>query len=336
MKWIYHHGVRTPDRMTNLSKAFRSHLEQCTRIALPPIVSEDMSPDGTCKWSMEISPGNCIETVFIPERTRGTLCVSSQVGCMLDCSFCATGKQGFNGNLTAAEIIAQVYRAEVQLSGELKPSGRTITNVVFMGMGEPLLNLANVLAATRIIMDDAAFGLSKRRVTLSTAGVVPAIYELAGVSDVSLAVSLHAANDTLRNELVPLNRRYPLAQLVDACRTYQQSLGKRRNVTFEYTLIKGVNDQPLHLRQLLGLLQDFTAKINLIPYNAFPGNPYERPADSTIKAFQQGLADAGYRTLIRATRGDAINAACGQLVGQFRDRTRRRVRYIARQRQNPC
>lgn len=315
--------------MSNLSKAFRSLLAEKTELTLPEIVNEQVSPDGTYKWSLEITPKNQVETVFIPEKTRSTLCVSSQIGCTLDCSFCATGKQGFNGNLTAAQIVGQVYQAEKRLSGHLQPSGRAITNVVFMGMGEPLLNFDNVLAATKILTDDLAFGLSKRRVTISTAGVVPAIYKLADSSDVSLAVSLHAANDTLRSQLVPINRAYPIEELLAACRAYQQqALGKRRTITFEYTMLADVNDQPEHLQELLELLKKFPAKVNLIPFNWYPGSNYKKPAMNKVRAFQEGLIAKGIHTMVRTTRGDSIAAACGQLVGEFQDKTKRRERYI--------
>jgi 23S rRNA (adenine2503-C2)-methyltransferase len=275
---------------------------------------------------VRVANGNCVETVLIPERGRNTLCVSSQVGCMLNCSFCSTGKQGFNGNLSTADIIGQVVLA----NGELNARGESVTNVVMMGMGEPLLNFDNVTAATDLMMDDLAFGLSKRRVTISTAGVVPAIYELAKVSDVSLAISLHAPSDELRNELVPINRKYPIEALLAACRHYVQGLGDKRSLTMEYTLLKGVNDTLAHARELARLLRDVRCKINLIPFNPFPASGYERPDEASIRDFQTYLLNAGYPTMLRTTRGDDIDAACGQLVGRVEDRTRRQERYVAR------
>jgi 23S rRNA (adenine2503-C2)-methyltransferase len=275
---------------------------------------------------MRVSNGNCVETVLIPERGRNTLCVSSQVGCMLDCSFCSTGKQGFNGNLSAADIIGQLWLA----NRELAARGLAVTNVVLMGMGEPLLNFDNVLIATNLMMEDLAFGLSKRRVTVSTAGVVPGIRRLAEHTDVALAISLHAPNDALRDVLVPINRKYPIAMLLEACRDYLAGLGPHRSVTIEYTLLKGVNDTLDHARELAALLRDLRCKINLIPFNPFPASGYERPDMDGVRAFQTLLLNAGYATMLRTTRGDDIQAACGQLVGQVEDRTRRQARYIAR------
>ncbi len=329
MKWIYHHGERDFSRMTNLSKGLRDRLAVGAELALPEIITAARSRDGTRKWLLEVAPGKRVETVFIPSSNRGTLCLSSQVGCMLDCSFCATGKQGFDGNLSAAAIIGQAYVAELQLSAGMGPGTGAVTNVVFMGMGEPLLNFDNVLTATRLLLDDCSFGLSKRRVTISTAGVVPAIRSLAEVSDVSLAVSLHAAEDELRSQLVPLNRRYPLQELLEACRIYQAVLGDRRKITFEYTLIDGVNDGSRQCRKLIGLLDGMPGKVNLIPFNPFPGSPYRRPPADRIRKFHETLVAAGHDAMVRTTRGDDVNAACGQLVGHFQDRTRRRHKYIA-------
>ena len=276
---------------------------------------------------MRAAGGSAVEMVFIPESKRGTLCVSSQVGCALDCKFCATGKQGFNSNLTAAEIVGQV-RIAVQKLAEVYPErDRTVTNVVLMGMGEPLLNFDSVAAAVALMMDDMGYGISKRRVTISTAGVVPGIYRLAEVTDASLAISLHAPNDELRNELVPINRRYPIAELLSACRTYAGNLGEKRTVTIEYTLLDGVNDQPEHAAELAELLRDFPCKINLIPFNPFPGSGFRRPAAAAVKAFQQRLDNARLSVTIRTTRGDDIDAACGQLVGNVVDRSRRQARY---------
>jgi 23S rRNA (adenine2503-C2)-methyltransferase len=326
MKWAYHQGVVDFDAMTDLSKRQRVWLSEVARFELPEVVERRESRDGTVKWVIRVANGNCVETVLIPDRGRNTLCVSSQVGCMLDCSFCSTGKQGFNGNLSTAEIIGQVCLAD----RELRQRGEAVSNVVLMGMGEPLLNFDNAVAATDLMMDDLAFGISKRRVTVSTAGVVPAIYRLAGISDVSLAISLHAPTDALRDELVPLNRKYPLETLLAACRHYVEGLGERRSLTMEYTLLKGVNDSLEHAGALARLLRDVRCKINLIPFNPFPASGYERPDEPTVRAFQTRLMNAGYATMLRTTRGEDIDAACGQLVGQVQDRTRRQERYIAR------
>jgi len=326
MKWVYQAGVLDFDAMTDLSIRQRARLREIATLTLPEVVSRHVSRDGTTKWVMRVGNGNCVETVLIPERGRNTLCVSSQVGCMLDCSFCSTGKQGFNGNLDAADIIGQVWLA----NGELAGRGEQVTNVVLMGMGEPLLNFDNVLVATNLMMEDLAFGLSKRRVTVSTAGVVPGIYRLAEHTDVALAISLHAPNDALRDVLVPINRKYPIAQLLEACRHYLAGLGPHRSITIEYTLLKGVNDTLAHARELAELLRDLRCKINLIPFNPFPASGYERPDMAAVREFQTLLLNAGYATMLRTTRGDDINAACGQLVGQVQDRTRRQERYIAR------
>jgi 23S rRNA (adenine2503-C2)-methyltransferase len=326
MKWAYHQRELDFAGMTNLSKAFRGWLAEEAEYRLPEVVTCRESADGTVKWVVRVSNGNCVETVLIPDRGRNTLCVSSQVGCMLDCTFCATGKQGFNGNLSTGEIIGQVWLANDWLAER----GETVTNVVLMGMGEPLLNFDAVLAATELMMDDLAFGISKRRVTISTAGVVPAIYDLARVSDVSLAISLHAPTDELRDRLVPLNRKYPIAELLAACRHYVEGLGERRSLTMEYTLMKGVNDQLEHAKQLADLLRDVRCKINLIPFNPFPSSGFERPDPDAVRRFQTYLMNDGYATMLRTTRGEDIEAACGQLVGQVEDRTRRQARYLAR------
>ncbi len=272
--------------------------------------------------------GGLIETVLIPEAGRATLCVSSQVGCSLDCSFCSTGKQGFQKDLSAAEIIGQVWLAIRSYDAFQAGNGRIVSNVVMMGMGEPLLNFDNVVAAMDLMMDDLGYGLSKRRVTLSTSGVVPALDRLAAVSQVSLAVSLHAPNDALRSELVPINRRYPIAELLRSARAYIDAQSDtKRVVTIEYTLIKGINDQPAHARELAELLRGFPCKINLIPFNTFELSDYERPSGNTVSRFWQVLVDAGFIVTVRTTRGDDIDAACGQLVGQVVDRTRRSERY---------
>ena len=326
MKWVYHRGVRDFAAMTDLAKSLRAWLGETATLAVPDVRSRRDSADGTIKWAMGLPSGDAVETVLIPEPGRNTLCVSSQAGCALDCSFCATGKQGFNGNLTTAEIIGQVWLA----NEALKPEGRNVSNVVLMGMGEPLLNFDAVIRAVNLMMDDLAFGISKRRVTISTAGVVPAIYDLAEVSDVSLAVSLHAPDDALRDELVPINRKYPLSELLAACRHYVAGLGERRALTVEYTLIKGVNDSLAQARALARLLRGLRCKINLIPFNPFPASGFERPGAGTVRAFQTALLDAGYAAMLRTTRGDDIGAACGQLTGAVSDRTKRQSRYLAR------
>ncbi|MGD8416474.1 MAG: 23S rRNA (adenine(2503)-C(2))-methyltransferase RlmN [Pseudomonadales bacterium] len=326
MKWAYHHRQLDFEGMTNLSKRFRGWLGEHAQFRPPEVVARHDSVDGTVKWVVRVGNGSCVETVLIPDRGRNTLCVSSQVGCMLDCTFCSTGKQGFNGNLSTGEIVGQVWLANEMLAQK----GESVTNVVLMGMGEPLLNFEAVVAATELMMDDLAFGISKRRVTVSTAGVVPAIYDLAGVSDVSLAISLHAPNDALRDTLVPLNRKYPISDLLDACRHYLEGLGERRSLTMEYTLIRGVNDELAHAKELAVLLRDVRCKINLIPFNPFPASGFERPEPETVRRFQTYLMNEGYATMLRTTRGDDIAAACGQLVGQVQDRTRRQERYLAR------
>ncbi|MCY1403405.1 Dual-specificity RNA methyltransferase RlmN [compost metagenome] len=278
---------------------------------------------------VRVASGSCVETVYIPQGGRGTLCVSSQAGCALDCSFCSTGKQGFNSDLTAAEVIGQVWIANKSFGTVPAKIDRAITNVVMMGMGEPLLNFDNVVAAMNIMMDDLGYGISKRKVTLSTSGVAPMIDKLGEVIDVSLALSLHAPNDPLRNQLVPINKKYPLEVVLDACRRYISRLGEKRVLTIEYTLLKDVNDQPEHAAQMIELLKDFPCKINLIPFNPFPHSGYERPSNNAIRRFQDLLHKAGHNVTVRTTRGDDIDAACGQLVGQVMDRTRRSERYIA-------
>ena len=329
MKWIHHFGVDDFDAMTNVGKALREKLKACAEIRGPEVVSEDISSDGTRKWVVRVASGSCVETVYIPQGKRGTLCVSSQAGCALDCSFCSTGKQGFNSNLTAAEVIGQVWLANKSFGTVPAKIDRAITNVVMMGMGEPLLNFDNVIAAMKIMMEDLGYGISKRRVTLSTSGVVPMIDELAKHIDVSLALSLHAPNDELRNKLVPINKKYPLKMLLESCMGYMSTLGGKRVLTIEYTLLKDVNDQPEHAAQMIELLRDVPCKINLIPFNPFPHSGYERPSNNAIRRFQDLLHHGGFNVTTRTTRGDDIDAACGQLVGQVNDRTRRSERYIA-------
>jgi 23S rRNA (adenine2503-C2)-methyltransferase len=331
MKWIHQQGVADFDIMSNVSKDLRHRLGELAEIRPPRIVQSQVSRDGTRKWLLSVEtaqgPGNGIEMVFIPEDHRGTLCISSQVGCSLDCSFCATARQGFNRNLSTAEIIGQVWLAR-RLLTEAGLNPAAITNIVLMGMGEPLLNFNNVVPALRLMLDDNAYGLSKRRVTLSTAGVVPVIDKLRQESDVSLAISLHAPNDELRDQLVPLNRKFPLAELLDACRRYLEGSQARRRITFEYVMLKEVNDRPEHARQLAKILQGIPSKINLIPFNPFHNAGYVRSTDADIERFGEILLQQGYVATIRKTRGEDIDAACGQLVGQVQDRSRRHLKFV--------
>ncbi|TGD73933.1 23S rRNA (adenine(2503)-C(2))-methyltransferase RlmN [Mangrovimicrobium sediminis] len=328
MKWIHHHGVTDFEAMSNLGKALREKLAARAEVRPPQIESQHDSADGTRKWAIRVDGGGLVESVLIPDGKRATLCVSSQVGCSLDCSFCSTGKQGFQRDLSAAEIIGQLWLAIKSYDAFQSGKGRVVTNVVMMGMGEPLMNFDAVVAAMDLMMEDNAYGISKRRVTLSTSGVVPALDALARVSEASLAVSLHAPNDELRNQLVPINRKYPIAMLLESCRNYIDAQpDTKRVVTVEYTLIAGVNDQPDHARELAALLRDFPCKINLIPFNPFPQSAYRRPSGNAVSRFWQVLVDAGYIVTVRTTRGDDIDAACGQLVGQVVDRTRRSERY---------
>jgi 23S rRNA (adenine2503-C2)-methyltransferase len=330
MKWIHHAGVSDFDAMTNLGKGLRQQLAAIAEIRPPEIVSQHDSEDGTRKWAIRVEGGGLVESVLIPDGNRATLCVSSQVGCSLDCSFCSTGKQGFQRDLSAAEIIGQLWLAIRSYDAFQSGKGRIVTNVVMMGMGEPLLNFDNVVSAMDLMLDDLAYGISKRRVTLSTSGVVPALDRLAETSEVSLAISLHAPNDALRDQLVPINRRYPIARLLESARRYIDAQSDtKRVVTVEYTLMAGVNDQPEHARELAALLRDFPCKINLIPFNPFPQSGYRRPSGNAVSRFWQVLVDAGYIVTVRTTRGDDIDAACGQLVGQVVDRTRRSSRYRA-------
>ena len=331
LKWIHQRGETDFQAMTDLGRGLREKLAASAEIRAPEVVSEQRSEDGTCKWLVRVAGGDCVETVYIPERGRGTLCISSQIGCALDCSFCATGKQGFNRDLSAAEIIGQLWIARRALGGFADDGDRRITNTVMMGMGEPLLNFDNVVAALSLMMDDNAYGLSKRRVTLSTAGVVPMLDRLGDVIDVSLAISLHAPNDALRDQLVPLNRKYPIASLLDSARAYLRKLpDTRRRITIEYTLIGGVNDAAAHARELGELLHDTPCKINLIPFNPFPGAPYRPVTPAALNGFRDILARQGYTVTVRTTRGDDIAAACGQLAGAVNDRTRRSERYRQR------
>lgn len=331
LKWIHQQGVTDIDEMTNISKALRASLSEVAEIALPEVVSVQDSVDGTRKWLIRMDGGSCIEMVYIPERDRGTLCVSSQIGCALDCSFCATGKQGFNRDLTAAEIIGQLWIAAESFDQFDLKNPRKVTNVVMMGMGEPLMNFDNVVDAMNIMLDDNGYGLSKRRVTLSTAGMVPEVDRLGDVSDVSLAISLHAPNDELRNKLVPINRKYPLQSFVDSARRYLDKMpDNRRKITVEYTLIDKVNDRDEHARELSTLLRDLPCKINLIPFNPFPGSGYKKVTKVALGRFRDILHNDGYTVTVRTTRGDDIAAACGQLAGEVNDRTKRQQRYKKR------
>ena len=333
MKWIHHRHVTDFNDMTDLGKALRAKLEAHAEVRVPQIQFEKPSTDGTHKWLLAMDGKNAIETVYIPDKNRGTLCVSSQVGCALNCQFCSTATQGFNRNLSTAEIIGQVWVAAKHL-GNVPHKQRRLTNVVMMGMGEPLMNFDNVVRAMSIMRDDLGYGLANKRVTLSTAGMVPMIDKLGEVSDVSLAVSLHAANDALRTELVPLNKKYPIAELMEACVRYAQRK-RGESITFEYTLMRDVNDQPQHARELARLMREFdnrlqmkdAAKVNLIPFNPFPGTRFERPDDAAIRRFQKLLNESGRIAPVRRTRGDDIDAACGQLKGQVADRTRRQAEF---------
>ncbi len=320
MKWIYHRGLTDFAEMTDLSKALRDKLLNQAVIEAPAIRHQQVSQDGSHKWLLHIDHSNGIETVFIPETDRGTLCVSSQVGCSLNCAFCATAQQGFNRNLSTAEIIGQVWQTHHQLGGG-QAGSRRITNVVLMGMGEPLMNLTQVIPAVNLMQDDWGYGLSKRRITLSTAGVVPALYKLRDLTDVSVAVSLHAPDDALRNELVPINRHYPLAELLSACRYYIADK-PHRSITFEYVMLAGVNDSPNLARALARLLQGMPAKVNLIPFNTFPNTSYRCSPWPVIERFQKHLMEQGLTAIIRRPRGDDIAAACGQLAGHVQDRRR--------------
>ena len=333
MKWIYHRHETDFERMTDLGKPLRAKLLAACVIEPPKVLFEKPSADGTHKWLLGMGGGNAIEAVFIPDRGRGTLCVSSQVGCGLACTFCSTGTQGFNRNLSTAEIIGQVWVAAKHL-GNVPHKQRKLTNVVMMGMGEPLLNFENVVRAMGIMRDDLGFGLANKRVTLSTAGLVPMIDKLSVESDVSLAVSLHAPTDELRTQLVPLNKKYPIAELMEACVRYAQRK-PRTSITFEYTMMKGVNDKPEHARALVKLMRAMdaklqranAAKVNLIPFNPFPGTGYERSDAADIRSFQTLLLDNQVLTMVRRTRGDDIDAACGQLKGRVDDRTRRQAEF---------
>ena len=330
MKWIHQTGASDFTQMTNLSKALRASLTETAEITLPEIISDNLSEDGTRKWLLKVPGKSAIEMVFIPEDKRGTLCVSSQVGCTLNCSFCATGKQGYNRDLTTAEIIGQVWLAKHMLAEQYQTDDRIVSNVVMMGMGEPLMNFENVVSAMKIMQDDFCFGLSKRRITLSTAGVVPKIDELKEACPVSLAVSLHAPNDELRNVLVPLNKKYPIKELRAACNRYVAD-STRARITFEYVMLQGVNDELEHAHQLAKLMKTVPGKVNLIPFNTFEGIDYDRSSNSRINRFRDILHESGVIVTVRRTRGDDIEAACGQLAGDVMDRTRRAEKFRQKQ-----
>ena len=334
LRWIHRRGARDFDAMLDLAKSLRAKLSENAHIQSPAVLSDVTAADGTRKWLLDVGLGNAIEAVFIPEADRGTLCISTQAGCAVNCVFCSTGRQGFNRNLTTAEIIGQLWMAEHSAEpiaarpatdSENSSRVRTVSNVVLMGMGEPLQNYEAVLPALRLMLDDNAYGLSRRRVTLSTSGMVPMIDRLAADCPVALAVSLHAGNDALRDKLVPLNRKYPLRELLAACRRYLHS-APRDFVTFEYVMLDGVNDSDQHAAELVGLVADVPCKFNLIPFNPFPQSGFKRSSGQRIRTFAQHLTDAGIVTTTRRTRGDDIDAACGQLAGDIHDRTRTKDR----------
>ena len=326
MQWIYGRGESRFEAMTDLAKDFRAQLAGRAQVRAPQIVTTHRSADGTRKWLLRADAAQAIEMVYIPEEGRGTLCISSQVGCALDCSFCSTAQQGFNRNLTTAEIVGQVWLAARELERDFvpppgaSPGQRPITNVVLMGMGEPLANFRNVVPALRVFTDDFGFDISRRRVTLSTSGLVPQIYKLAEETNVALAVSLHTPTDELRSVLVPINRKHPIAELLEACWHYLDEQNGR-SVTFEYVMLEGVNDQPEHARGLVNLLQGHPAKLNLIPFNPYPGTRYRRSSPAAIGRFRDELLSGGVLATIRRTRGDDIDAACGQLAGRVQNRT---------------
>jgi 23S rRNA (adenine2503-C2)-methyltransferase len=333
MRWIHHFGVTNIHEMTDIAKVLREKLIAETEITLPNIQLEQVSDDGTRKWLIGADTANSIETVFIPEDDRGTLCISSQVGCALECTFCSTGRQGFNRNLSVSEIIGQLWIANKTLHQAegydlLSPTERIISNVVMMGMGEPLANYDNVVTAMQIMLDDSAYGLSRRRVTLSTSGLVPAMDRLKEDCPVALAVSLHAPNDALRDVIVPINKKYPIKTLMAACTRYLEK-APRDFITFEYVMLDGVNDLPEHAHQLLEIVKHVPCKFNLIPFNPFPNSGYETSKPSHIRVFRDILMQAGYVVTVRKTRGEDINAACGQLAGKVQDKTKRSLKHIS-------
>ena len=327
MQWVYQRGITDFNLMTDLSKSLRTLLLDDVKIEFPEIASEQISEDGTIKWLLRVGDHNAIETVYIPEASRGTLCISSQVGCALDCTFCATARQGFNRNLSAAEIIGQVWVADQQLR-RLYAGKQMLTNVVFMGMGEPLLNFNNILPVIKLLLDDFAYGMGKRKVTVSTSGIVPKIDMLSKEVDVSLAVSLHAPTNEVRNQLVPINRKYPIEELLAACKRYLHNKNRKESVTFEYVMLDGINDSEQQAWQLVRLLKNVSAKVNLIPFNAFEQSGYQRSSESAIQGFRQILMDNGIVVITRRPRGEDIDAACGQLAGQVIDRAHRSNHYL--------
>ena len=331
LRWMHQFGEADFSKMSDLAKSLREKLATSAAIEVPAIVSDSTAADGTRKWLIDVGRGNAVESVFIPETNRGTLCVSSQAGCALDCKFCSTGKQGFNRNLTVAEIIGQLWIANKAL-GAVPKGDRVISNVVMMGMGEPLANFDNVVCAMQLMLDDNAYGLSRRRVTLSTSGIVPAIDRLRDTCPVALAVSLHAPNDRLRDALVPINKKYPLAELLAACRRYLDK-APRDFLTFEYVMLDGVNDSAEHAQQLIDLVREVPCKFNLIPFNPFPDSGFKRSSRDAMRRFAEILLAAGLVVTTRKTRGDDIDAACGQLAGKVEDRTRRTRRVVEIQ---PC
>lgn len=325
MRWIHQSGASDFDEMTDLAKSLRAKLNENAVVEVPELMTAQESSDGTRKWLLDVGTGNGVETVFIPESERGTLCISSQIGCALECTFCSTGRQGFNRNLTAAEIIGQLWWANKAL-GVTPKNERIISNVVMMGMGEPLANFDNVVTALNIMLDDHGYGLSRRRVTVSTSGMIPQMDRLKEVMPVALAVSLHASNDAVRDQIVPLNKKYPLKELMAACRRYLEK-APRDFVTFEYVMLDGVNDQAQHARELIQLVRDVPCKFNLIPFNSFPNSGYNRSTNANIQVFRDILQQAGFVVTVRKTRGDDIDAACGQLAGQVKDKTRRQQKW---------
>ena len=325
MRWMHQSGASSFDDMTDLAKSLRAKLNEQACIGVPDLMVSQKSLDGTRKWLLDVGTGNGVETVFIPEAERGTLCISSQVGCALECTFCSTGRQGFNRNLSTSEIIGQLWWANKAM-GVTPKNERVISNVVMMGMGEPLANFDNVVAALSIMLDDHGYGLSRRRVTVSTSGMVPQMDRLKDVMPVALAVSLHASNDAVRDEIVPLNKKYPLKSLMAACQRYLVK-APRDFITFEYVMLDGINDKAQHARELIELVRDVPCKFNLIPFNPFPNSGYERSSNENIRVFRDILQQAGFVVTVRTTRGDDIDAACGQLAGQVQDKTRRQQKW---------
>ena len=325
MRWMHQAGAQNFEEMTDLAKSLRAKLNEQATIEVPKLMMAQESTDGTRKWLLDVGTGNGVETVFIPEAERGTLCISSQVGCALECTFCSTGRQGFNRNLTAAEIIGQLWWANKAM-GVTPKNERVISNVVMMGMGEPMANFDNVVTALSIMLDDYGYGLSRRRVTVSTSGMVPQMDRLRDAMPVALAVSLHASNDEVRDQIVPLNKKYPLKELMAACQRYLVK-APRDFITFEYVMLDGINDKAQHARELIELVKDVPCKFNLIPFNPFPNSGYERSTNENIRVFRDILQQAGFVVTVRKTRGDDIDAACGQLAGQVQDKTRRQQKW---------